>query len=133
MTFGIGITVGMIALLFNTIGFLTRMFAEVVDEVGKESMEALDSVGAGYLPKLFQCVIPASIPGFISWLLYSLELNIRASGVVGALGGGGIGLMLTAYLNSFRYHIGFAIILTLAATTIVVSYVADYLRKKVLV
>jgi phosphonate transport system permease protein len=132
MAFGIGTAVGMIALLFNTVGFLTRMFAEVVDEVGKESMEALDSVGAGYLPKLFQCVIPASIPGFISWLLYAVEINIRASGVVGALGGGGIGLILTGYLSSFRYHIAFAIILLLAATTIIVSFVANYLREKVL-
>ena len=133
MSFGIGTTVGFIALLFNTVGFLTRMFAEVLDEVGRESMEALDSVGAGYLPKIFQCVIPASIPGFISWLLYSLEINIRASGVVGALGGGGIGLILTGYLQSFRYHVAFAIILVLASTTIAVSLLADYLRKKVLV
>jgi phosphonate transport system permease protein len=132
MAFGIGTAVGMIALLFNTVGFLTRMFAEVVDEVGRESMEALDSVGAGYLPKLFQCVIPASIPGFISWLLYAVEINIRASGVVGALGGGGIGLILTGYLASFRYHVAFAIILLLAATTIIVSFVANYLREKVL-
>jgi phosphonate transport system permease protein len=133
MTFGIGVAIGVTALLFNTVGYLTRMFAEVVDEVGRESMEALDSVGAGYLVKLFQCVIPASIPGFISWLLYSLEINIRASGVVGALGGGGVGLILTAYLQSFRYRIAFAIILVLAGTTIVVSLLADFLRKKVLV
>ncbi|MCL1848502.1 MAG: ABC transporter permease subunit [Clostridiales bacterium] len=133
MSFGIGTTIGMVALLFNTIGFLTRMFAEVVDEVGRESMEALDSVGAGYLPKLFQCVIPASTPGFISWLLFSIEINVRASGVVGALGGGGIGLTLTSYLQNFRYHIAFSIILVLAATTIMVSFIANYLRKKVLI
>ena len=133
MAFGIGITIGFVALLFNTIGYLTRMFAEVVDEVGKESMEALDSVGAGYLPKLFQCVIPASIPGFVSWLLYSAEINIRSSSIVGAMGGGGIGLILNGYLSSFRYHIAFSIILVLAATTIIVGYIADYLRKKVLV
>jgi phosphonate transport system permease protein len=132
MAFGIGITIGFIALLFNTVGYLTRMFAEVVDEVGKESMEALDSVGAGYLPKLFQCVIPASIPGFVSWLLYSAEMNIRSSSIVGAMGGGGIGLILNGYLSSFRYHTAFAIILVLAATTIIVGYVADYLRKKVM-
>ena len=133
MSFGIGTAIGMVALLFNTVGYLTRMFAEVVDEVGRESMEALDSVGAGYLQKLFQCVIPASVPGFISWLLYSAEINIRASGVVGALGGGGIGLILSAYLSSFQYHVAFAIILILAATTIVVSFITDYLRKKVLI
>jgi len=132
MTFGIGLTIGFVALLFYTVGFLTRMFAEVVDEVGNESMEALDATGAGYLPKLFQCVIPAAIPGFVSWLLFSVELNIRAAGIVGAMGGGGIGMLLMGHLNSFRYRTGFAFILALAGVTIVVSYIADYLREKVL-
>ena len=132
MTFGIGITIGFIALLFSTIGFLIRMFAEVVDEVGRESMEALDSTGAGYLPKLFQCVIPAAIPGFVSWLLFSIELNIRAAGIVGAIGGGGIGMTLNGFLSSFMYRTSFAVILVLAGTTVIVGIVADYLRKKVL-
>jgi phosphonate transport system permease protein len=132
MTFGIGITIGFIALLINTIGFLIRMFADVVDEVGRESMEAIDSTGAGYLPKLFQCVIPAAKPGFVSWLLFSIEINIRAAGVVGALGGGGIGMLLNGYISLFMYRAAFAVILVLAATTIIVSIVADYLRKKVL-
>jgi len=132
MTFGIGLTIGFVALLFNTVGFLVRMFAEVVDEVGSESMEALDATGAGYLPKLVQCVIPAAIPGFVSWLLFSIELNIRSAGIVGAMGGGGVGMLLMGHLNSFRYRTGFAFILALAAVTIVIGYIADYLREKVL-
>lgn len=132
MTFGIGITIGFIALLFNTVGFLVRMFAEVVDEVGKESMEAIDSTGAGYLAKLFQCVIPAAIPGFVSWLLFSVEINIRSAGIVGAIGGGGIGMVLNGFLSAFMYRTAFAVILVLAGATIVVSMIADYLRKKVL-
>jgi phosphonate transport system permease protein len=132
MTFGIGITIGFVALLFNTVGFLVRMFAEVVDEVGNESMEALDSTGSAYLPKLVQCVIPAAIPGFVSWLLFSIEVNIRSAGIVGAMGGGGIGMLLMGHLNAFRYRTGLAFILALAAVTIVVGYIADYLREKVL-
>ncbi|MCL1792552.1 MAG: ABC transporter permease subunit [Oscillospiraceae bacterium] len=130
--FGIGVTIGFIALLLNTVGSLTRMFAEVVDEVGKESMEALDSVGAGYFSKLFQCVIPAAIPGFVSWLLFALEGNILASGIVGALGGGGIGMLLNGYLSAFLYRTAVAVILILASATIAISLVTDYLRKKVL-
>ena len=132
MAFGIGTAVGMLALFMNTVGFLLRAFAEVVDEVGKESMEALDSVGAGYLPKLCQCVIPEATPGFLSWLLYSIEYNIRSSGIVGACGGGGIGLVMMGYLKSFRYHIGFGIILTLAATVIAVNFLTNYLRMRAL-
>jgi phosphonate transport system permease protein len=132
MAFGIGLAVGMLALMLNTAGFLIRAFAEVIDEAGQESMEALDSVGAGFLPKLFQCILPEAVPGFISWLLYSLEYNIRSSSIVGACGGGGIGLVMMGYIRSFRYHIGFGIILVLAATVVGVNVLTDYLRKRVL-
>jgi len=132
MTFGIGITIGFVALLFNTVGFLTRMFAEVVDEVGNESMEALDSTGSAYLPKLAQCVIPAAIPGFVSWLLFSVEINIRSAGIVGAMGGGGIGMLLMGHLNAFRYRTAFAFILVLAAVIIIIGVITDYLRERVL-
>jgi phosphonate transport system permease protein len=132
MVFGIGTTVGLIALVLHTAGFLTRAFADVVDEVGRESMEALDGVGANLPAKLAQCVIPASIPGFVSWLLYAVELNVRAAAVVGALGGGGIGLVMMGYLKSFRYHTGFGIILVIAATIIVVDIITNFLRKRVL-
>ena len=132
MAFGIGTAVGVLALFINTCGFLLRAFAEVIDEVGSESLEALDSVGAGFLPKLFQCVIPEVTPGFISWLLYSLEYNIRSSTIVGACGGGGIGLILMGYLKSFRYHTSLGIILVLAVTVIIVNFITDYLRKRAL-
>jgi len=132
MVFGIGTTIGIMALTINTVGFLLRAFTDVVDEVGRESMEALDSVGAGFFPKLFQCVIPAAMPGFISWLLYAVEINIMSSGVIGALGGGGIGLVLTGYFKLFRYRAAFAIIITLGATIIIVNFITNYLRKKVI-
>jgi len=132
MVFGIGTTIGIIALTINTVGFLLRAFTDVVDEVGKESMEALDSLGAGFLPKLFQCVIPAAMPGFISWLLYAVEINVMSSGIIGALGGGGIGLVLTGYFKLFKYRAAFAIIIMLGATIIVVNFITNYLRKKVI-
>ncbi|MCL1912924.1 MAG: ABC transporter permease subunit [Eubacteriaceae bacterium] len=132
MAFGIGTTVGVLALTINTIGYLLRGFADVLDEVGKESMEAIDSVGARYLPKLFQCVIPAALPGFISWLLYAIEINILSSTVIGAVGGGGIGMIMMSHWKLFRFRTSFGIILALAVTVIVVNSLTDYLRKRVI-
>ena len=132
MAFGIGTSVGIIALTINTVGYLLRGFADVLDEVGIESIEALDSVGAGYFPKLFRCVIPAALPGFISWLLYAIEINILSSSVIGAVGGGGIGMIMMAHWKMFQFKTSFGIILSLGATVIAVNAVTNYLRKKVI-
>ncbi len=133
MAYGIGTTVGMLALLINTCGFLIRSFIETIDETGNDNLELMKSVGAGYLPTIVQCVIPSAVPGFISWLLYSLEVNIRASTLVGAVGGGGIGLIMMGFIKSFRYHSAMGVILLIAAIVIGVDFLTNYLRKKVLV
>ena len=63
MAFGIGTVVGALALLITTCGFLIRSFIETIDEVGGESLEALQAVGAGRLTTITQVIIPASLPG----------------------------------------------------------------------
>lgn len=131
--FGIGTTVGLLALVIETMGFLLRAFIETIDEVGSESLEALNALGANYFQKLAQCIIPASIPGYISWFLYCIEVNIRSSTIVGMVGGGGIGLVLMSYIKSFKYHIAGAIILIIAAVVILVDIITNWLRKKVLI
>ena len=132
MSFGIGTVVGTLALLITTCGFLIRSFIETIDEVGGESLEALQSVGAGRLSIITQVIIPASLPGFLSWLLYSLEVNIRSSTLVGAVGGGGIGLIMMGYIKQFRYHSAMGVILLVAVIVILVDLLTNYLRKKVL-
>ncbi len=132
MAFGIGTVVGALALFITTCGFLIRSFIETIDEVGSESLEGLKSVGAGRLSVITQVIIPASLPGFISWLLYSLEVNIRSSTLVGAVGGGGIGLIMMGYIKQFRYHSAMGVILLIAAIVILVDILTNYLRKKVL-
>ena len=120
------------ALFITPCGFLIRSFIETIDEVGSESLEALQSVGAGRLWVITQVIIPASLPGFISWLLYSLEVNIRSSTLVGAVGGGGIGLIMMGYIKQFRYHSAMGVILLVAVIVILVDLLTNFLRKKVL-
>ncbi len=132
MAFGIGNIVGVLALLIATCGLLTRSFIEVIDEVGAESLESMRAVGAGRLATITQVIVPASLPGFVSWLMYGFEVNIRSSTLVGAVGGGGIGLLMTGFIKQFRYHSAMGVILLVAGTVILVDILTNYLRKKVL-
>ena len=97
-----------------------------------ESLEAMQAVGAGRLTTISQVILPACLPGFLSWLLYSLEVNIRSSTLVGAVGGGGIGLIMMGYIKQFRYQSAMGVILLIAFLVILVDLLTNYLRKKVL-
>lgn len=133
MSFGIGNVVGMLALLIQSTGFLTRAFIETIDEIGEESLEAMKAVGAGRLTIATQALIPACLSGIVSWILYGLEVNIRSSTLVGAVGGGGIGLVMMGYIKLFRYRSAMGVILLVAGVVILVDLLTNFLRKKVLV
>ncbi len=129
---GIGTGVGFIALVISTFSFMTRAFIEVIDEVSSDAIEGLTVTGSSFWQKVFQAIIPSCMQDFIAWFLYCIEVNIRASTIVGMVGGGGIGLLLFSYIKSFKYNIAAGIILVIAATIILVDILTGFLRKKVL-
>lgn len=128
---GIGTGVGFAALLITSFAFMVRAFVETMDEVSRDCVESLLTVGATFPQRVINGILPACINGFISWFLYCFEVNIRASTIVGMVGGGGIGLVLFSYLKSFKYNTAFGIILIIAFMVIVVDLFTNRLRREI--
>ncbi|MGL4607746.1 MAG: ABC transporter permease subunit [Eubacteriaceae bacterium] len=129
---GIGTGVGFVALVISTFAFMTRAFIESIDEVSTDSTEGLLVVGSSFFQRVFQGIIPSCMQYFISWFLYCIEVNIRASTIVGMVGGGGIGLVLFSYIKSFDYQTACGIILIIAGMVIAVDLLTGLLRKNIL-
>ncbi len=127
---GIGTGVGFVALSITSFAFMVRAFAETMEDISQDCLESLQAVGASFPQRVAHGVIPSCISGFLSWFLYCVEVNVRASTIVGMVGGGGIGLVLFSYIKSFKYHIAFSIILLIAVMVIAVDLVSGYLRRE---
>lgn len=127
---GIGTGVGFIALVITSFAFLVRAFVETMDEVSSDCVESLEAVGASFWQRVFHGIWPSCMHGYLSWFLYSLEVNIRASTIVGMVGGGGIGMVLFSYIKGFNYHKAAGIILSIAEMVIAVELLTNALRKK---
>lgn len=127
---GIGTGVGFIALVITSFAFMVRAFIETMDEVSSDCVESLEAVGASFWQRVFHGIWPSCIHGYLSWFLYSLEVNIRASTIVGMVGGGGIGMVLFSYIKSFKYHKAAGIILAIAIMVIIVELLTNSLRKR---
>lgn len=123
---------GYLALFFGSLGFLTRAFMETIDEVGNNSIEALQATGASYFHIIFQAVLPASMPQMISWLLYMIETNIRDATLVGVLTGTGIGFSFDLYYKRFDYHAASLVVLLIVITVIVIELVSNNVRRVIL-
>jgi phosphonate transport system permease protein len=130
--FGIGTAVGVLALIIGSTGSLTRFFIEILDEAAGETMEPLLAAGASMPQIIAQALLPAAMPDFIAWVLYSVELNIRASTILGMVGAGGIGLLLMGYIKQFNYPAASTAIIAVAIIIIGVNLITNYLRKLII-
>jgi phosphonate transport system permease protein len=130
--FGIGTVVGVLSLIIATTGYLTRFFIEILDEAAEETLEPLLAAGAPMPAIVAQALLPGAMPGFIAWILYCVELNIRSSTILGMVGAGGVGLLLMGYIKQFNYAAASTAIAAVALIIIGVNLLTNYLRKQIM-
>ncbi len=129
--FGIGAVSGIIALTFATLAFLARAFAESLDDIPEEKLEALKSVGATKLQIFFEGIIPNFIPMFLDWSLYIFQINILASVLLGLVGAGGIGMMVQNNIRLFKFNTAFAVIIIIVAMVVLTELMTNKIRKMI--
>ncbi len=128
--FGLGSIVGILALILVTIGFLSKSYAESIDEIAGEKLEALRASGASYAQILFHGVVPLFVPAWIHWTLFAFEINVRASVVLGLVGAGGIGVLIDTNINLFKYGEALTIIALVVAIILSTEWVTNAIRRR---
>ena len=127
--FGIGPVIGVFALVFATLGFLARSYAESINDIAGTKLEAIKSTGAGHLQVLYHGLVPEFVPAWINWTLFSFEINIRASAVLGMVGAGGLGLLIQTDLELRRFRRAMALIIVLVALVLVTEVLVNVIRR----
>jgi phosphonate transport system permease protein len=93
--FGPGPLTGALAMVVTDTGTFGKLFSEALENVDNKQIDGVQSTGARNIQRYRFGVIPQITPVLISQILYYFESNIRGATVIGAMVGGGIGLLLT--------------------------------------
>ncbi|MDS9468942.1 phosphonate ABC transporter, permease protein PhnE [Paracoccus sp. MBLB3053] len=111
--FGPGPMTGSLAILLTETGTFGKLFSEAMENIDEKPVEGLRSTGAGALARIRWAVIPQVAPVILSQLLYYLESNTRSATIIGAITGGGIGLMLVQAMQTQKdwEHVTYYIVL----------------------
>lgn len=124
-----GVLPGAIALGLHNLGILGRLMAEVNENLDQRPLLALKAQGASPALVFLYGLLPLTITRFLAYLLYRWEVCTRETVIVGLVGAGGLGRLLTEQLSSFAYRdvvvtLGWFIVLTLA-----VDWVSQSVRR----
>jgi phosphonate transport system permease protein len=100
---GLGPLAGTLALAFHTVASLGKLYSEAIESIEDGPLEAIRATGANWLQVIVYGVIPQIVPPFVSFTVYRWDINIRASTIIGFVGGGGIGFLLLQWINRTDY------------------------------
>lgn len=110
---GFGPLAGILTLIFASIGFIGKLFAEAIEEISPKPIEALRAAGAPFMSIVIFGILPQVFNRFIGFSTYQLDANLRNSTMVGIVGAGGIGGTLFAAFQRFDYDFLAAILISI--------------------
>lgn len=125
---GIGPFAGTIALGLHTAGVLGKLYAETMEEVPLRPLEALRSLGARPPQVLLWAIWPQARPLLSSYTVLRWEMNLRASTILGLVGGGGLGQLIYNNVQLGFYTRLSTLILLIYALVLASDWIGERLR-----
>lgn len=127
--FGFGPFAGFLTLSFATIGFLSKLLAEDIEDIDESQVEAIRATGAGFWQIINYAIQPQVMPRLVGLSLYRLDINFRESSVIGIVGAGGIGATLNTAIDRYEYDSAGAILIIIIMIVFAVEYSSSYIRR----
>ena len=100
---GMGPEAGVAGLCVHTTAFFTKSFAQSFESIPDETIEALEVTGAGRLGIFCNAVLPAALSQIVAWSGMRLETNFSECAILGMVGAGGIGYVISNSLQGYDY------------------------------
>ena len=129
---GIGPLPGVLALAIHSIGMVGKLFADAIEQAAEAPREATISVGATRRQTTRASILPQALPSMIATALFRLEINIRASTVLGLVGAGGIGFLIQTSLRSLDYESALGAVSVIFVVVTVVELLSVRVRSSIL-
>ena len=127
---GLGPFAGILALTVHTIAALTKLYSEAIESIDPGPIEAIQATGASWVQVVMFAVIPQIIPPFVSFTIYRWDINIRMSTIIGFVGGGGIGFLLSQWIRLLDYRSAGIAVWFIAITVAILDNVSANIRER---
>ena len=125
---GPGVLAGTIAIGLRSIGFCAKLIYESIEEIDENQVEAIKATGASNLQRMTYGILPQVLPTIAGVGIYRWDINIRESTILGLVGAGGIGLQLSASINTLAWTQVSTILLVILVTVFISEWVSAKVR-----
>nr|MBA2275861.1 phosphonate ABC transporter, permease protein PhnE [Chloroflexota bacterium] len=129
---GLGPVAGALAIGVHSVGTLGKLTAEAVEGIDPGPVEAARATGARPIQVQRWGVLPQVLPEIVAFWLYRFEINLRSAAVLGIVGAGGIGAILSNTLSYRRFDKAGIAIMVVIVATIAIDYISGAVRRRII-
>ena len=123
---------GALALAIGGIGTHGKWTYETIESVPHGVAEAVEASGGNVLEVARWGLWTAAAPELMSLALYRFEINVRTSAILGLIGVGGIGDMLTGYTQYREWDTVGVLIIVVIVITMSIDAVSGRIRRRIM-
>lgn len=127
---GPGAFAGLLTMSLCSIGMVSKMYIEAIEDLDIHVMESLDAAGCSTWQKIRYGILPQLMPNFASTAIYRFDINLRDATTLGLVGAGGIGAPLIFAMNSYRWNEAGSILTGLVILVLIVEWISTRIRVK---
>lgn len=129
---GLGPFAGVLAIICSDLGSFGKLFSEAIEAADRKPIEGITSTGGSRIQQIRFGIVPQVLPVFLSQVLYYFESNTRSATIIGIVGAGGIGLILSEQIRTLEFQQVSFVILMILATVSAIDWLCSKLRFKVI-
>ncbi|MGL5355833.1 MAG: phosphonate ABC transporter, permease protein PhnE [Cetobacterium sp.] len=125
---GLGPFSGILGLSVHTVSYLTKAYLQSIEDLGDENIIAIKSTGASWINIMKAAVIPNIKKIVTGWTALRFESNMAQSSIIGVVGAGGIGYIVSKFIKAYDFNAAGTALLTLITISVFVEVLGTLLK-----
>lgn len=101
---GQGSLAGILALGIHSVGMISKMTADAIEQIDEGPRMALRAAGATKSQEFWGAVWPQILPSYVATVLHRSDINLRVSVILGFVGVSGLGFELSHHMRTLNYR-----------------------------
>jgi len=130
--FGLGPLAGILAITVSEIGTFAKLFSEAIENTSERQVDGVKASGGSRLQQIGFGIMPQVNPVILSILLYNLESNVRSGTILGIVGAGGIGFLLSDRIAAYKWGEAWSIIFLIIAMVYIIDWISGLIRARLI-
>ncbi|MBT55744.1 MAG: phosphonate ABC transporter, permease protein PhnE [Mameliella sp.] len=130
--FGLGPLAGILAIAVSEIGTFAKLSSEAIENPSSKPVDGVKASGGSRLQQIRFGIGPQVNPVLLSILLYNFESNVRSGTILGIVGAGGIGFLLSDRIAAYKWDEAWSIIFLIIAMVYLIDWLSGLIRSRMI-